>query len=109
VSDDDVYYAAEEIRNQAIHLNVASENWKKAWQNIRAAKLPSDALGKIGEEAGYAQEFNSYAEQVVQKLWSGSQSLSSGVDGLHKVANTYEHNEYRSTQNVESVRPDLGL
>jgi hypothetical protein len=108
-TDDDVFYAAEEIRNQAIHLNVAAQNWTKAWQNIRAAELPADALGKIGEEAGYAQQFNSYAEQVVQKLWSGSQSLSSGVDGLHKVANTYEHNEFRSTQSVESVRPDIGL
>jgi hypothetical protein len=109
VADDEVFYAAEEIRNQAVHLNLASQNWAKAWQNIRAAELPADALGNLGQEVGYASQFNSYSEQVVQKLWRGSQSLSSGVDGLHQVANTYEHNEFRATQIVKSDRPDLGL
>jgi hypothetical protein len=108
-ADDETFYAAEEIRNQAIHLNVASQNWAKAWQNIRAAELPDDALGNIGQDANYVSRFNAYSEQVVQKLWRGSRSLSSGVDGLHEVANTYEHNEFRATQDVKSVRPDLGI
>ena len=107
--DDDVYYAAEEIRNQAVHLNVASQNWQQAWENIRAAELPPDAFGNIGREAGYPSQFNSYAEQVVQRLWHGSQSLSAGVNGLHIVANTYEENDYRVTDTAKSMRPDLGI
>lgn len=110
--NDELYFAAEEIRNQAVHLNVASQNWAKAWQNIRTAELPSDAFGNIGKDADYVNQFNSYAEQVVQKLWRGSQSLASGVDGLHKVANNYEQNEYHVAQDAKSAytdpRPDLG-
>lgn len=113
-TNDDVFNAAEEIRNQAVHLNVASQNWAKAWQNLRAAELPDDALGNLGREANYVSQFNSYAEQVVQKLWRGSEVLSVGVSGLHQVANTYEGNEFRTTQDVQSagrpeVRPDIGL
>ena len=112
-NSDEMYAAAEEIRNQAVHLNIASENWTRAWQNIRAVALPDDALGNIGKDADFVSVFNSCAEQTIQKLWHGAQALGSGVNGLHQVANNYEHNEFRVEQDVKSVpvdpRPDLGL
>ena len=110
MSDSEMYAAAEGIRDQATHLNVASQNWDKAWQIIRSAELPEDALGDIGKGVGYPSQFNSYAESVAKVLWQGARALGSAVNGLHQVANNYEHTEFHVTEDVKSVRdsrPDL--